>query len=60
MITIKEALTNYWADLRYNGLHCGRETLNDLSCGTPYFESDDEMTAYFDAIERLLSGEGAA
>jgi hypothetical protein len=56
-MTINEALSNYLADLEYNGRRNDRETLNYFSCGTPYFESDEEMNTYIDAIGSLITEE---
>ena len=46
-------LRNYLQDLKYHAHQGGCELVNDITYGTPEFESDDELLKYISAIEAI-------
>ena len=46
-------LRNYLQDLKYHAHLGGCEQVHDMTCGTPEFESDDELMEYISAIEAI-------
>ena len=46
-------LRNYLQDLKYHASQGGCELVNDITCGTPEFKSDDALLEYISAIEAI-------
>ena len=46
-------LRNYLQDLKYHANLGGCEQVNETTCGTPEFKSDDELLQYISAIEAI-------
>lgn len=56
MQTVKQLLKNYLADIQYlydyNGGYLG---VNEMSCGTPSFQSDREYQAYVANLKNQIA-----
>ena len=51
---VTKLLENYLSDLQYN-VSNGVESCNNVTCGTPYFETENEMIDYLDHVESVVS-----
>lgn len=50
---LEKYLDAYLRDIGYLS-SCGRDSLNHVSCGTPYFETDEDMKKYIRTLQGLL------